>query len=82
MAEAGYGMAGQYRKGLDVTMAEEADAIVSFKPFDELPESIRRLKTLSYWNVPDPQGQPLEFHRQVRDTVRAKVAQLVSDLNK
>lgn len=81
MAELGYGMERAYRKPIDITQAQQADVVVSFKLPQELPDVVCNLETLRYWDVPDPRGQAIEFHRSVRDTIQAKVAELVSELN-
>jgi len=79
MDELGYSMEHAERKFADEALVDVADLIVSFKPFDELPDSIRQRENIRYWNVPDPQHQPTEFHRKVRDTIKRNVEELVKE---
>jgi protein-tyrosine-phosphatase len=81
MQEVGLNMDGCIRKAIDTTIAEQANVVVSFVPNEELPEPIAQLPNLQYWDVPDPRTQTIEFHRQVRDDIRAKVAELVMDMH-
>jgi len=81
MKEIGFDISAATRKFTDETMVSGADLIVSFKPAEELPDFIRNHNNVSYWNVPDPQAQSIEFHREVRDTVRQKVTDLIEELN-
>lgn len=80
MKEAGYSMEGCERKPIDEAVVDGADLIVSFKPAAELPENVRRRPNVRYWEVADPRGQSLEFHRQTRDRVRAKVGALLAEI--
>lgn len=81
MNEIGYDISKAHRKFINEKMVENADLVISFKPKDELPEYLQSHKNIRYWNVVDPQHKPIEFHRQVRDSVRKKVEDLVEELN-
>lgn len=81
MSEIGYDMERSYRKAVDIEAAKQADIVVSFKPFEELPEPIARLGTVRYWNIPDPKGETIDFHRTVRGEVQARVAELLSEID-
>lgn len=80
MKEQGNDMDRSVRKPIDEAVARDANLIVSFKPTDELPDFVRKLNNIRYWNVADPRGQSLEFHRQTRDIVRSKVESLINEL--
>lgn len=80
MDEIGYDISGAVRKFADGKMAQDADIVVSFKPEDELPDFIRNHPNVRYWKVADPQAQPIEFHREVRDAVQQKVTDLIEQL--
>lgn len=79
MKEIGYEMQGAIRKFVTEDMVNNADKILSFKPLDELPSYLQERKTdIEFWNVPDPRHQSIEFHRKVRDDIKARVTQLVN----
>lgn len=80
MDELGYDVSNAQRKLIDENMVNSADLIVSFKPKDELPEYIQRHNNVRYWNVADPQHQPIEFHRRVRDNVMKSIEDLIKEL--
>lgn len=80
MSEIGCNISNAQRKFVNEKMVKNADLVVSFKPQDELPDYILIHKNVRYWNVVDPQHQPIEFHRQVRDCVRSKTKDLVDEL--
>lgn len=77
MQEVDYGMVGARRKLVTKEMVDEADKIISFKPFEELPDFVQRRKDIEFWDVPDPQNQPIGFHRKVRDEVHQRVKNLL-----
>lgn len=81
MTEIGYDVSKAQRKFVEEKLVENADIVVSFKPKDELPEYLQSNKNIRYWNVADPQHQPIEFHRQVRDNVKIRVSDLINELN-
>lgn len=80
MNEIGYDMSSARRKFVDEVMTSAADKIISFKPADELPDFIREHDDITYWPIPDPQHQAIEFHRKVRDEVRLRVNNLIKEL--
>lgn len=80
MKEAGYNMGTSVRKSINEAVVEGADVIVSFKPAEELPESVRRHSNVHYWNVADPARQSIEFHRKVRDLIKTKVESLLVEI--
>lgn len=77
MSEEGYSLDNSFRKYAEKELVDSADLIISFKPKDELPEVVLAHSNIRYWDVPDPQHQPIEFHRQVRDSVKAEVNKLI-----
>lgn len=81
MTEIGYDVSKAQRKFVEEKLVENANIVVSFKPKDELPDYLQSNKNIRYWNVADPQHQPIEFHRQVRDNVRIRVSDLINELN-
>jgi len=80
MKEIGYGMDANVRKGVDETTVNSMDMIVSFKPAHELPEFVRSRDNVRYWEVADPRGQSLAFHRKTRDLVKSRVESLLAEI--
>lgn len=81
MGEQGISMEHAYRKQLTESMAERSDGIISFKPADELPEYVLS-KQVIYWDIPDPRFEDMDFHRDVRDEIKSRVQQLISELHR
>lgn len=81
MKEDGYSLKTAKRKFWDESMIAEAGLIVSFKPASEIPDELKNSGKIRYWQVEDPQHQPIEFHRKVRDEIKSKVTELVSELD-
>jgi arsenate reductase (thioredoxin) len=79
MNEVGYDVSDAERKLLTEDMVTVADKVISFKPVEELPDYLQiRKADIELWEVPDPQHQPIEFHRKVRDDISARVLALIS----
>ncbi len=81
MGEVGHTMSYCYRKLIIPEMVKAVDLVVSFKPEDELPEWVLDLTAPSYWDVADPKGQPLSFHRAVRDEIYKLTTNLVAEFD-
>ncbi len=78
MREVGFDLSHNERKFVNEDMVRSADKILSFKPIEELPEYLQARKDdIELWEVVDPQHQDIEFHRQVRDDIAARVLKLV-----
>jgi arsenate reductase len=80
MNEIGYDISKATRKLVTEEAVRAADLAVSFKPADEIPEYLRNHKNIHYWNIPDPQHQSIEFHRNVRNSVQENVQRLIEEL--
>lgn len=79
MNELGFDLSRNERKFVNEEMVNAADRIISFKTIEELPDYLQARKDdIELWAVPDPQAQPIEFHRRVRDDVAARVIELIS----
>lgn len=81
MNEIGYDMSKAVRKFASQDIVNQADLLISFKPKDELPDYLKNNANIRYCNVPDPQAQPIEFHRQVRNQIKAIVASLIEEFS-
>jgi protein-tyrosine-phosphatase len=78
MAEQGVDMAFRMPRGIDAALANGApDAVITLggAPCPVIPGAQRQ-----DWDVPDPDGKPIEVMRQVRDEIEARVKQLIAAL--
>ncbi|MDD5095051.1 MAG: arsenate reductase ArsC [Dehalococcoidia bacterium] len=80
MAEVGIHMRGQKPKILTPGFFDHADRVVTMGcgVEDTCPASFVPAED---WGLEDPSGQPLEKVRQIRDQIKARVEQLVSEIN-
>ena len=80
LAEDGISMEGCYRKQLTPEMVATAGRVISFMEIEKLPDFARSHRDISFWNVPDPRHQDINFHRQVRDAVKERVKNLLDEM--
>ncbi|MEK7678862.1 MAG: arsenate reductase ArsC [Deltaproteobacteria bacterium] len=78
MAEAGYDLNGHGSKSIADIPDIEYDIAVTMGCGDECP-FVKAKKRID-WNIPDPNGNTLEFFRAVRNLIEAKVKELLSTL--
>ncbi len=80
MAELGIDLSKRRPKLLDTADAEWADVVVTMGCGDECPYIPGR-RYLD-WDLPDPEGQPIEVVRATRDEIAARVQALVAELDR
>ena len=80
MEELGIDVSGETPKKLTREMAERADVVVTMGCGDECPY-IPGKRYLD-WDLPDPNGRPLEEVRATRDEIAGRVEELVNDLDR
>ena len=78
MAEVGVDISGGTPRKLDWDLAEGSDVIVTMGCGDACP--VFPGKRYEDWKLTDPAGQPIDVVREVRDEIRERVAQLVTEL--
>ena len=78
MKEVGYDLTTHASKGLDDFNGKGFDAAVTMGWGDACPQVLakRRLD----WKIPDPRDMPPEQFREVRDSIEAKVKELLQTL--
>jgi len=78
MKEVGYDLTLHTSKGLDAFNGQPFDVAVTMGCGDECPLVLagRRLE----WQIPDPRELPPERFREVRDSIEAKVKELLQTL--
>jgi arsenate reductase (thioredoxin) len=79
MRELGVDVADRKPRKLDREAAERADVVVTMGCGDECPY-IPGKRYLD-WDLPDPKGRPVGEVRAIRDTIAARVDQLVRELD-
>lgn len=78
MREAGIDISSEAPKRLSIDSVSRADVVVTMGCGDTCPYFPG--KRYEDWELTDPAGQPIEVVRQVRDEIKAKIDQLVSEL--
>jgi arsenate reductase (thioredoxin) len=78
MHEVGIDITGEQPKLLTADAVARADVVVTMGCGDSCPYYPG--KRYEDWQLTDPAGQPIEVVRQVRDEIKIRIAQLVSEL--
>lgn len=78
MNELGIDVSGAARKLISEEMAARAAKIVLLTD-KSLPEYLQDNPKVETWDITDPRYTDLDFHRQTRDIVKARVDQLLTD---
>lgn len=82
MSEIGIDISEQTSKPLSDFQAKDYDAVVSLCGCGvNLPNEWILQEVFEDWQLDDPDGQPLETFRRVRDEVKERVAKLVDKLS-
>jgi arsenate reductase (thioredoxin) len=81
MAEAGFDLTAKWRKQLTQEMADWADVIVAICDKELLPAYVLNSPKMRHWDVPDAKGTSYEFHQKVRDVVKERVEQLITEID-
>ena len=80
MLEVGIDLRGRVPQGLTPELAEWAEVVVTMGCGDECPVLPGRLRL--DWDLPDPQGRPLDEVRATRDEIGRLVRDLAASLGK
>ena len=78
MSERGIDLGEEFPKPLTDDVVQAADVIVTMGCGDVCP--LYPGKRYLDWDLPDPEGQPVEAVRRIADTIEAKVQQLLTDI--
>jgi len=81
MREVGVDISGQRPKGLDKVDVMDQDVVITLCAVsdDICPSGFRG--EVRHWNLEDPHDKPLEVYRAMRDEIRARVEELVGEVN-
>jgi arsenate reductase len=78
MREVGIDITGTQPKLLTIDAVDHADVVITMGCGDTCP--VFPGKRYEDWDLTDPAGQPLAIVREVRDEIRTRVAQLLTQL--
>jgi arsenate reductase (thioredoxin) len=82
MSEIGIDISNQISKPLSDFPAEDFDAVISLCGCGvNLPEAWVLREVFQDWQLDDPEGQPIETFRRVRDQVKERVVKLIESLS-
>ncbi|WP_038297156.1 arsenate reductase, glutathione/glutaredoxin type [Scytonema hofmannii] len=82
MSEIGVDISNQTSKALTDFQAEDFDAVISLCGCGvNLPEAWVLREVFQDWQLDDPEGQPIETFRRVRDEVKQRVVKLIESLS-
>ncbi|MEA5504258.1 arsenate reductase, glutathione/glutaredoxin type [Halotia wernerae UHCC 0503] len=82
MSEIGIDISNQTSKALSNFNPEDYDAVISLCGCGvNLPEAWVLRDVFEDWQLDDPEGQPIETFRRVRDEVKERVINLIAALN-
>lgn len=82
MSEIGIDISNQTSKALSDFKAEDYNAVISLCGCGvNLPEEWVLREVFADWQLDDPEGQPIETFRRVRDEVKERVEKLVARLS-
>ncbi len=79
VAELGIDISGRRPKRLAAEMVERADVVVIMGCGEEVCPVVP--KVIQDWRLEDPEGQPLEAIRRIRDQIKRRVEQLIEALD-
>jgi arsenate reductase len=79
MLEEGIDLSGRRPKKLKRQAAEAADVVVTMGCGDECPY-VPGTRYID-WDLPDPEGRPIEEVRETREQIKSRVAELVNELD-
>ncbi len=77
MKEVGVDISQAYIKRLTPEMVAVADTVIAILKPHAVPDFLGKSGKVTYWDIPDPDEQTLEFYRQTRDEVRGRVDSLL-----
>jgi arsenate reductase len=80
MREIGIDLGDRVPRKLTRKMAERADVVITMGCGDECPY-VPGTRYID-WDLPDPQGQPIDDVRRTRDVITERVRGLVSELDR
>jgi arsenate reductase (thioredoxin) len=81
MAELGLNISEAERDQLTPVMIETSDMVIAMSEDESTPEYLKASPKTLFWTFPDPKNASLEDTRQLRDDIRMKVEELLTEIN-
>lgn len=82
MSEIGIDISAQTSKALSNFNSQNYDVVISLCGCGvNLPEDWVLREVFEDWQLEDPEGQPIEIFRRVRDEIKQRVAKLIQSLS-
>lgn len=82
MSEIGIDMSNQSPKLLTQELADQADRVITMGCGVDAASCPARFMVTEDWSLDDPAGQPIEKVREIRDQIRTRVEDLLSELTR
>ena len=83
MEEIGYDMSSHYPKVMTLEMVNSADRMITMGcGVDANGVCPASFIPAEDWGLEDPKGQPIEKVREIRDQIRTRVDELISDMTR
>lgn len=82
MAEVGIPLEGQSPKPLTRELGDAADRIITMGCGVDQGACPARVRPTEDWGLDDPAGQPIERVREIRDQIRRRVQELLTELER
>lgn len=80
LQEKGISLAGHWSKGMDDVPVGQMDVVVGMGCEVVCPVPAGFKGKVIEWSIPDPVGHPLDFYRDVRDSIETQVKGLLESL--
>ncbi|OHA32201.1 MAG: hypothetical protein A2928_00935 [Candidatus Taylorbacteria bacterium RIFCSPLOWO2_01_FULL_45_15b] len=78
MDEVGVNVRDNARTQLAPEMLPGVDRVIVMSEREHMPEYLNNWPGMVYWDVPDPKGHDVEFHREIREKVDALLKENLS----
>jgi len=78
MKEKGIDLSGKRPKSLNDLPPVEMDYLVTMGCEETCPAALTR--KIIEWDIPDPKGKTIDFHRKIRDYIEEKVKNLLKEV--
>ena len=80
MLEEGIDLSQNIPKQLTKEMVDNFDKVVVMASKDLWPDYLSKSEKVDFWDILDPRGTDLEFHRRVRNDIKNKIKSLLKNI--
>jgi len=77
MKEEGIDLSKKKRKKITPEMVKEADKIIIMADHETVPDFLKEDPKVIYWDVKDPEGKNLDFHRKTKEQLKGLIDNFV-----